>query len=120
MADLTLSSNAATLAGSLSRAGEDLVGGLDEVNAEAGRVVLAATRPPRRTGALAAGLRSVVDSQGATLASTVPYWTFVHWGAPRRHVKAQPFILAALQASRSEVLDLYLTYARRVVGNIDS
>lgn len=119
MTDLHLTSNAATLAREFTRAGEDLED-LEAVNAEAGRVVLAAARPPRRSGALAAGLRAVVDSRGASLASTVPYWTFVHWGAPRRHVKAQPFILAAVQASRSEVLDLYLTHARRVVGDITS
>lgn len=91
----------------------DALGDLETVNTEAGRVVLAAARPPRgATGQLGATLTARATGRDVTMAAGVRYWTFVHFGAPRIHVKAQPFILAALLATRAEVLDLYTTHTR--------
>ena len=63
---------------------------LDPVNTEAGRVVHAAARPPRRSGVLAASLQADATAQGVVFGSTARYWTFVHWGAPRRNIRARP------------------------------
>jgi hypothetical protein len=114
--DLQTSHNADTLARELIRAGEVLREGLEDVNAEAGRIVLARSDPPRATGALASSLVALVYATTTVLGSTVAHWTFVHWGT--RFVRARPFLLAAVQATRSEVIDLYPDHARRTVGTI--
>lgn len=109
---MTVSSthNAEALARGFHQAAEDL-GDLEAVNSEAGRVVLAAARPPRgATGRLAAGLQARATGREVTMASNVRYWSFVHWGAPRIHVRAQPFVLAAVRATTAEVLDLYTAH----------
>lgn len=100
------------LARNTTRAGAALAD-LEAVNAEAGRIVLARANPPRKSGATAAGMFARVTEASTVMASTTPYWTFVHWGAPRAHVKAQPFILSAVRATTSEVATLYTEHARR-------
>lgn len=84
---------------------------LEPVNSKAGRTVLDAARPPRRSGALAASLRTDVTPAGVTFASTARYWTFVHWGAPRRHMRAQPWYSEALGHTRDELLAVYSAHA---------
>lgn len=106
------------LARQLHAAGVQLVDGLEPVNTEAGRVVDAAARPPRRTGTLAASSRSDATAHGVTFASTARYWTWVHWGAPRRHIKARPWLLEALDRTRTEVLAVYAAHATDTLKKI--
>lgn len=115
MTGFQASTNADAVALDLHRAAAALVD-LDDTNTEAGRIILAKANPPRKSGALAAGMFARADDTGTILASSVPYWTFIHWGAPRRHVRAQPFLLTATRASKAEVLDLYTDHARHAVG----
>ena len=91
---------------------------LEPVNAEAGRVVEPAARPPRRSGALAASLRADATANGVTFGSTARYWTFVHWGAPRRNIRAHPWWPEALAASRTELLSVYAKHAADTVKTI--
>lgn len=86
---------------------------LQATNLEAGRAVIAAARPPRLSGALASGLFAEADDQGVTMGSRVPYWSWVHWGAPRRRIRAQPFLLAARRARQARVVATYTDHARR-------
>lgn len=100
----------------LSTAGVELAD-LDDPTADAGRVVLAATHPPRgRTGRLAAGIHATPAANGVVFASTARYWTFVHYGAPRRHLRARPFFTEALTASRDDVLAVYARHAATTLG----
>jgi hypothetical protein len=94
------------------------LGELDPAHAQAGRVVLAATRPPRRTGYMANHLTAGPGANGVVFASTARYWTWVHWGAPRRHVKARPFYPEALHRSTDEVLAVYADHARDTINKI--
>lgn len=91
---------------------------LEPVNTEASRVVHAAARPPRRSGALAAGLRADPNGQGVTFASSARYWTFVHWGAPRRNIKARPWWPEALTVSRDQLLAVYARHAATTLDKI--
>lgn len=91
---------------------------LDPVNTEAGRVVHAAARPPRRSGALAASLQADATAQGVEFASSARYWTFVHWGAPRRNIRAHPWWPEALAASREDLLAVYAQHATDIVKKI--
>lgn len=88
---------------------------LDEVNARAGRVVEEATRPPRRTGALARSQTVTAGPNGVTVAAGVRYATIVHWGAPRRGIRARPWLVDAVRLTADEVADLYLTHARETL-----
>lgn len=110
MASVQVTQDAAGVADRLHAAAAAL-GDLEPTNAEAGRVILAQARPPVVTGQTARGLFARVTPAGATLASSAPYWTFVHWGAPRRHIRANPWLLAATRATTTEVARLYTTHA---------
>lgn len=96
----------------LSAAGVDLAD-LGPVNSEAGREVLSASRPPRRSGVLSASLQADVSRQGVAFGSTARYWTFVHWGAPRRNIRARPWFPEAVQLTRDELLAVYARHARK-------
>lgn len=91
---------------------------LEPSNREAGRVVLAAARPPRRSGALAASLRADVTGRDIVFASTARYWTFVHWGAPRRNMRARPWYPEALQHSRDDIVAVYAKHAADTLKQI--
>lgn len=98
------------LARQLRAAGVDLKD-LEPAGREAGRVVETAAHPPRRTGKLATSSRVVVNAGDVTFASTARYWTFVHWGAPRRNMRARPWWRDAVQHSRDDVLKVYAAHA---------
>lgn len=95
------------------------LGDLDEPNAEAGRVVIAATRPPRASGFLDASTTAEVGPNGVTFASTARYWTFVHYGAPRRNIRARPFFTEALAASATELAAVYADHAAETIATLD-
>lgn len=116
MTRLELSTDADQLAASLRAAGQ-LVDDLEPVNRRAGEVV-GATPAPRRSGQLGASVRADATATGVTVAGHTPYWTFVHWGAPRRHVIAQPWLLAGLRANESQIVELYATHLAGVVDTI--
>lgn len=105
------------LADELHAAGVQL-SDLDPANTEAGRVVVQAARPPRRSGVLAASLRADVGPSGVVFASTARYWTWVHWGAPRRNIRARPWYPEALTASRDQLLDVYAAHTRKALDKI--
>lgn len=105
------------LARDLRHAGVELAD-LEPVNAEAGRVVTAAAHPPRRTGVLAASQRATATPSGVVFASTARYWTFVHWGAPRRNMRAQPWWPEALTTARADLLAVYAAHASRTLNKI--
>lgn len=100
------------LADQLHRAGLDLAD-LDAANADAGREVITASRPPRATGYMATNLTATATGQGVTFASAARYWTFVHWGAPRRNVRARPWYPQAIRANTSDVVAVYAAHARK-------
>jgi hypothetical protein len=110
-------SQLARLGDQLRAAGVQL-GQLDQAHTEAGRVVVNATRPPRDTGHLANSLTAGAGANGVVFASAARYWTFVHWGAPRRHVRARPFYAEALRRSTTEVLAVYAEHAQNTLDKI--
>lgn len=117
MAEFSSDSNAQAVATALHQAADNLAD-LEDVNAEAGRVVLAAAHPPRRSGELASKLRAWATGRDVVMASTARHFTFVHWGAPRIHVRAQPFVLTALRATADEVADLYGTHIQTTLRKV--
>jgi phage gpG-like protein len=118
MADFHADSNAAELARDLAALGLELTDTVEAASKRAGALVLAGAHAPRRTGALAASLLPDATSDKVVIGSPLRYATFVHWGAPRRHVKAQPFLLTALESSKAEVLDLYTAAASDALATV--
>lgn len=94
------------------------LGELDDANAQAGRAVVNAARPPRRSGALAASLRADATRGGVAFASTARYWTFVHWGAPRRNIKARPFYVEAIHAATERITAVYAEHATDTIRKV--
>lgn len=107
----------AAFARSMAAAADEL-GDLTDANREAGNVVIAHASPPRASGAMAAGQTVRAARWGAELVSTVRYWTFVHWGAPRAGVRARPWFIEAATRSPDAVRDVYEAHARAAL-NID-
>lgn len=110
------SSDADSLARSLLRVGDELLA-LESVNAQAGAVVDATVSPPRRSGVLSASRQTVVQADGVVWSWTARYATFVHWGAPRHNVRAQPFGLTALEVSTDELAALYLQHMQDTIAD---
>lgn len=94
------------------------LGELDDANRSAGRVILAASVPPHRTGALGAGQTARVTELGIELTSTVRYWTFVHFGAPAAGTRAQPWYAEAIQRTTDQLVEVYAAHARDVLDHI--
>lgn len=107
----------AALADRLTAAGV-AVADLASANEQAGREVIDAAHPPRRSGALAASLRAVTSPTRVDFTGTVRYWTFVHWGAPRRHVRARPFFSEAIAADTAAILAVYTDHTDRALRKV--
>lgn len=118
MAGFNADSSAAELAHALARAGEQLAE-LDSANEQAGELI-AAGPAPQRSGLLAASVQTAVFGGGVAVAGGTRYWTFVHWGAPGRNVRAQPWLLRQLETHTAEVIDIYTQHATDVLADIRS
>lgn len=116
MADFQLSSNAAQVGADMHRAANELRQ-LEDTNSSAGAIIAAAPAP-HRLGRLAASVRADVSANGVTVAGHTDYWTFVHWGAPRIHVVAQPWLLNQLDAKQSDIIELYRDHASDALAHI--
>ncbi len=96
----------------LKAAGEDVTE-LKSLNGKAAAIVAdaAAPRTPRRSGKLAASVRTGATQRGGRVMagkSSVPYAGPIHWGWTRRHIKAQPWLADAASTSEGRWTDVYL------------
>lgn len=103
----------------LARTLGQLVAGLDRLEGtddDAAALVAsaAASRAPRRTGALA---RSVTHRAGVVLLGT-PYGATVHNGSPVRRIPARPFATTAAAATQPAWLALYHQPITELVRNV--
>lgn len=96
------------LRSSLRKAGVDMAD-MKEANTQAARTVSVrgSAIAPTRTGKLAGSLRPARQVARAVVRSNVVYAGPIHWGWPRRHIKAQPFLVTAAEETRPQWLDEY-------------
>lgn len=85
---------------------------LKSAHADAANIVAVAARSiaPRRSGRLAASVRSSGQArQGVIRAgkAAVPYAGVIHFGWPGHNIRPQPFLYDALDKRASEVIDRY-------------
>lgn len=100
----------------LLAAGEAL-SDLEPVNRRAGELIQSAPAP-RRSGLLASSVRADASVGGVVVGSALRYATFVHWGAPRRHVIAQPWLLNQTQTRQADLIDLYREHAQDALSQV--
>lgn len=97
------------LRASLKKAGlslDDLV----QAHRQAGQVAAVAASPPIVSGRLAGTVRSSGTKTAAIIRAgraSVPYAGPIHWGWPRRHIAARPFLTIAAQRTEPEWIKFY-------------
>ena len=99
----------------LKRALRQIEGGTSDLKAihgKAAKIVEDAARPltPRRTGRLAASVRSSGVASGGVVRAgfaKVPYAGPIHFGWAKRNIAPQPFLYEALDSRSAEVIRTY-------------
>lgn len=113
----------AQLRRTLRRLGVD-VQDFRNANAEAARVVAteAAARVPKRTGALAGTIRPAEKSATRAIVragyARVPYAGPIHWGWPKRHIRASLFITGAAADTEPTWVDKYMRDLEAMVARV--
>jgi hypothetical protein len=80
------------------------------VNAEAAQVVERDVRVPVVSGRLAASIRSTGQARTGVVragSAGVPYAGVIHYGWPKRNIRANPFLTSALDRQEDAVVDVY-------------
>jgi hypothetical protein len=84
--------------------------------------VYSGTRAAVRPGALRESIRGS-GTQGAAIVragkASVPYAGPIHWGWPSHHIKPNPFLWDAIQASRDQWTGLYLHHLQELIDHIE-
>lgn len=106
----------------LKAAGDDLAD-LKDVNGAVATLVAwrGQASAPRRSGTLSRSVRGNRAAGKATvLAGTarVPYAPAIHWGWPRRHIDANPWLSRAAQATEPQWTQLYLEGVQHVLDQV--
>lgn len=113
---------AAQLRRTAKAAGVDL-GDLREAHTAAGAIAGGRARQiaPKVSGRLAHNVRWSGTKTGAVIragGASVPYAGPIHWGWPRRHIGAQPFISDAAVATEPQWSAVYEQAVERILGHI--
>jgi hypothetical protein len=83
---------------------------------------LAASRAPRRSGALAGtvrGNRAAAVSRVMAGKAAVPYAGAIHWGWPARNISPNPFISEAASDSEAEILMMFEQGIQKVISAVE-
>jgi hypothetical protein len=107
----------------LKQAGIDLKN-LRNVHKSVGAIVAtaAARLAPRRTDRLAGNIRPGATQKAAIVragGARVPYAAPIHWGWPKRHIAANPFITQAAQQNQPRWLAVYEDYTTNALDHIE-
>lgn len=113
---------AAELRRSLRKAEQDL-GDLKETHAKVGTFVTTAAKPaaPRRSGTLAGSGRPGATATGALIrygGARVPYARPIHWGWPKRNIRANPWAYETALKTRPQWLEIYRAGVDKVLSRI--
>jgi hypothetical protein len=82
----------------------------------------AAGRAPKRTGRLAASVRGNRAQARATVLAgraSVPYAGPIHWGWPRRGIKANPFLADTAAALEPAWIAIYTREVEKAINKIE-
>ncbi len=121
MADKIEVVGARRLRATMKRAGIDL-DELKNAHREAAEVVVKATRAPAVTGRLASSVRPGATKTAAIVRAgyaSVPYAGPIHWGWPRRNIRAQPFLSDAATSSEGTWIQAYENEIEDIINRIE-
>lgn len=107
----------------LRQAGDDLQD-LKAAHLDAAQVVLSASAAlaPSRTGRLKQTLRAAgTKTQGIVRAGkkAVPYAGPIHWGWPKRNIRANPFIATGAKNSEGQWVRKYENHVENILNKIE-
>jgi hypothetical protein len=109
------------LRATMKRAGIDLQE-LKTAHREAADIVVHNTRAPAVSGRLAATVRPGATKTMAIVRAgyaSVPYAGPIHWGWPRRNIRAQPFLSEAATSSEPTWLQAYEREIDDIINRIE-
>ena len=109
----------ARLISTMKKAGVDMAD-MKDANVAAARIVAvrADELAPRRTGNLAAALRTPRAQGRARVANRLVYAGPIHWGWPKRHIRPQPFIWDAAQQTSEQWMAQYEKDLQRICNSV--
>lgn len=119
-----------TRAGAQLDGGDQLTAGLDhaadqlrDLSEPAGAAVAyiagaAGPAAPRKSGRLAAGVRSSVAAGVGWVYDPEPYAGVVHWGWRARNIRAQTFLVDTAQRTESQWITEYDDYLQQTIDTI--
>ena len=114
---------AARLRRTLRSAGDDLSDMRDSAHRPAAAYVAqkAASSAPVKTGRLSAAGRPGATKTGAMVrwgGARVPYAGPIHYGWPRRNIRAQPFITDTVRSNQPQIEQLYNAAVEQILNRI--
>lgn len=77
---------------------------------------------PRRSGRLAASVRASASQRAGTVRAgrkSIPYAGVIHWGWPKRNIKAQPWLVDAAKASEPAWIEDYLRGVEKMLDQVE-
>ena len=111
-----------TLVTTLHAAAADLDALTDAGNNTARLVgAAAAAAAPRRTGRLAGTVRAAVVAGRVEITfggSRAVYAPVIHWGWPKRRIRANPFASRAAQRTETQWVEFYATDVQNIVDTV--
>jgi phage gpG-like protein len=108
------------LRGAMRKAGLDM-GEMKAVHARVGLLVAQSTTPPRRSGRLAASIRSTGQAGAAVVragGAKVPYAGVIEYGWPSRNISAQPYLRTAAHRTEPRWAPMYLAEVQAILDRI--
>lgn len=108
----------------LKRLNPDITKEIKEVNKGLATIVAgsAASKAPKRTGALAASIRAGGTQRSGVVRAgkkKVPYAGPIHFGWPGRNISPNTFLWDALDARKGEVEAKWLAAMQKIVDGVD-
>lgn len=97
---------------------QDEINDLRDIHRQAGDIILAAARAPRRTGRLASSARITVTAKAARISYGVAYAAPIHWGWSSRNITPQPWLVDAAKSTESQWVKSYEKHVDGTLGKI--
>lgn len=93
---------------------------LDPADAATGNMIASAARAraPHRSGRLRSAIRPVSTKTGVQLTANLPYAGVIHWGWPRRNIRATTFLVDAARATETRWVDAYTDALQEALDNV--
>jgi hypothetical protein len=107
----------------MKAAGDDL-GELKDAHQAVGNMVVGVARglAPNRSGALAGSIRATRTISGVGIkagGARIPYAGPIHWGWPKRNIRANTFLSDAAMTTESEWVALYEAELDKILERVE-